>query len=191
MISYYNFTYPEDYYPQGFGTVVSPQEWWNKYRYFVERGEPAWKDVIIPTFQLEGGRFADYMDNDCGFNLCSERLMNIVEHFKSENDVLEWYKVDVLSTEKDISLPYFILHLPIIHSVLDEEKTLYHKVFDDEGTFFCNVVIKPRFKWEAIKDYNVFGYAGSDTVWYVSEAIKEAIEKEGCTGLVFNRIQPT
>jgi hypothetical protein len=185
MNSYYKVRYREDYYAQGFGTVVSPQDWWNEHRYFIERGKSITNNIEIPVFQLEKGKFADYMDNDCGFNLCSERLMNLIENFKSNTDLIEWYEVQVQGEFRQL---YYILHLPVVLDILDEDRTLFHNVYDDDGTFIDKIVIKPQFKLEGLIGHNIFSYVGSDISWYVSENIKTAIIMQDCTGLELSEI---
>ena len=95
MANFYRVQYPEDYYSKEYGSVISPQSWWDKHSYFIERGKPGPKDILIPPFILKDGKFADYMYNDCSFNLCSKRLMRIIEKHKSSNDIIEWYKVEI------------------------------------------------------------------------------------------------
>lgn len=78
--------------------------------------------------------------------------------------------------------PYFVLHLPVIHDVLDASRTKFH------GQWPRRRVIKYCLNANAVRGRHLFGREDSGFDWIVSPQMREAILKAGCTGLMFDPV---
>lgn len=125
--------------------------------------------------KITEGEFADYLANDLGGRLCSERLKNVLQQHASPSDELQWLPVEVKGDEENRS--YAILHFPKPPDILNKNKSIY------AGDF----VVKPVFLKDAISRHHVFAYSKAGHLkLFVSEPVKLAIEAEGCTGIEFS-----
>lgn len=92
---YYNAEADEHYDELGFGVANFPQ-WWGediKKSIFSFYGRPA-KDVgPLPEAELAEGGWADYLVNSGVYNLCSARLVGVIEAHRPATDVVEWIPV--------------------------------------------------------------------------------------------------
>lgn len=126
--------------------------------------------------QLTEGVFTDYLANDLGVRLCSERLKNILQQHASSHDELQWLPVEVKGGEE--SRTYSILHFPKPPDILNKNKSLIASDF----------VVKPVFLKDAISRHQVFAYSKAGQLkLFVSESVKDAIEAEQCTGMEISR----
>jgi hypothetical protein len=126
------------------------------------------------TFILKNGSCADYQTNDLSWPLCSERLKNIIEQYKSPRDIIQWLQANVVCSKTEQKV-YFILHLPEGFNVLNEKKTVFSGDFP----------VKPYLNLKAIGEHHVFRYRGSLFRPIVSAEIRDAIIAAGCTGQDF------
>jgi hypothetical protein len=131
-----------------------------------------WKALQM---NLRDGNFADYLANELGGRLCSQRLKDVVEANKSPDDSIAWLAAYVVSaTERR---PYWFLRFPKNLNILDREKT----------KFVGSLIIKPAFNKACMQKHNVFGLpAEKSNRIYVSSSMKAAIELEDLTGLSFS-----
>ena len=128
------------------------------------------------ALELREGECADYLANDLGCRLCSERLKNILDSEASPSDVLQWLPAEVRCA--GITHKYWILHFPSPPDVLDKNRTKFADRF----------VVMPVLSKEAVADHRVFIYpeAGEHRM-FVAEPVKRIIDASGCTGMEFSR----
>lgn len=128
------------------------------------------------SFDLREGAFADYLANNLGARLCSQRLRETIERNLSPNDHVQWLEVYVRDGGGNCK-GYFVLHFPQNRPVVNEEKSL----------LVGDMVIKPVFKLDIVKEHRVFTLpgAGGPTL-YVSGSMKEAIEERRLSGMAFS-----
>lgn len=134
-----------------------------------------WQSI---DFKLKDGKYPDYLASNTGARLCSEKLKNIIDENKYETDEIQWLDVVVID-ESGRKEPYFSLHFPVLHQVVDMEKSLLN---------VDSTVIRPVLKYELVKDKSIFcipeKYAHS---FYVSKKIRDAIKAADCTGISLSK----
>lgn len=131
-----------------------------------------WNPVMM---RLCDGGFPDYLSSDLGGRICSERLKTILSQGASSKDVLQWLEVSV-KTGRTVK-NYHILHFPRPPCVLNADKTVF------AGDDF---VVKAVLCAKAIEPHSVFCYPKNEGIaLFVSENVKQAIEKARCTGIDF------
>jgi hypothetical protein len=176
--SFYRVNHDLKYDKKGFGVANFPQ-WWQEdldKSIFCRYGKPA-KDVgPLPEAELAEGDWADYLVNSGVYNLCSAKLVEVIEAHRPPTDVVEWVPVQVSGR------PYFVLHLPVIHDVLDASRTKFH------GQWPRRRVAGYSLNANAVRDRHIFGREGSGFDWIVSRQVRKAILAAGCTGLMFDPV---
>jgi hypothetical protein len=129
-------------------------------------------------FELRDGDFPDYLANNLGCRICSSRLKDILERSASARDVLQWLEVRVQKGTQERL--YYVLHFPEPPDVLDKRRTLF-----SGGDF----VVKPVLSQAATAVHGVFTYPKNEGLpFFVSEKVKQEIERVGCTGLEFSSV---
>ena len=124
---------------------------------------------------LRDGIFADYLANELGGRLCSQRLKEVIELHKSPSDEIGWLQVDVVGDKQ--RMPYALLHFPSNADVLDISKT----------KFVGSLIIKPTFDKLKVQKHRIFGLPSEESHrTYVSAAMRLAIEAAEMTGLGFS-----
>ena len=135
-----------------------------------------WEPILLI---LQDGPFSDYQGNLEAARLCSSKLKKIVEEYQSPIDEIQWlsmYVRDANGKQRD----YFILHFPFEYDVIDWGKSI---------TIQKNTVVKPVLSKEKVKGHQIFNYtSGAFITCVVSEDLKRAIHRAGCTGMSFLKI---
>lgn len=144
---------------------------------------PSSKEIHIKTslmFFLEDGEYSDYMANDRGLFLCSPKLMEIIESNKSLNDGIQWMKIAVQKEGKE-QRPYFAMFFLDYLDALDEENTKFTETKQGK------IATYPILSKEKIGNHKIFMF---DKSWreIFSENLKQTIELENCTGIVFGEL---
>lgn len=127
----------------------------------------------------------DYLPNNVGLPLMSEKMKSIIVDNLTGNENIDWLTCNVWA--KDVCKTYFIIRFSSPLDVLDKEKTKYIN-----GT---DLIIAPCFSSLKIVDFSIFPMPASDDLYkisinlYISEALKKAIEKEKLTGIDFGKIK--
>lgn len=171
-MKYYRICYPQDFvYGVGF-----PEDEEDKDFEVPDNGVVKnWKPIV---FKLKDGSFSDYQANSAACRLCSIKLKSIIDQHKSFQDEIQWLPVYVKNDDGD-TREYFILHFPNEPDVIDWEKSI---------TVDKRFVVKPVFSLKKIDRRKVFNYpSGGAIVLLVSEDIRKAIEKAGCTNLSISK----
>ena len=129
----------------------------------------SWKPL---QFWLKDGKYPDYLANDLGYRLCSERLRGILDRYASPIDLLQWLEAEIRSTTD--SRKYYILHFPNSPNVLDPNRTIV------AGNFVVKAVLSKC----AVDGHHVFGYPNCGQLpLFVSDDVRQAIKKEKCIGI--------
>jgi hypothetical protein len=123
----------------------------------------------------------DYQPNNLAWPLMSEKMKNIISDHLTGNEGLVWIKAIVNGNNE--SKEYFIPRFSYKLDVIDEQKTMFVS-----GT---NHIVIPVFSYAKIANYSLF-FAPQD-YWeitsglYVSDALKNAIQKAKLTGVDFEK----
>ncbi len=144
---------------------------------------------IVESDDLENIKeiWLDYQPNNLFGPLFSEKLKLVIENNLTGKEKLDWISCNVKGNNENKN--YFIPRFNKILDVLDLNKTLFV-----QGT---NHIIKPVFSFSKIKDINIFSKPDSYNLWkissalYVSEKLKNAIQKEKFSGIDFEKTYVT
>lgn len=128
-----------------------------------------WKPL---TLTLASRHLADYLPNDLGVRMCSQKMRKVLSAQASATDTLQWLDV-VVSSPGGVN-SYSILHFPEPSDVIDLGSSVR------AGNF----VIKAVLSLERTRGHTVFTYQGAESMqWFVSDAVKRILVSEGCDGL--------
>ena len=101
-------------------------------------------------------------------------MKKIIEENCRNIEDIEWLPIDV--NDGKTLIEYYILHVPhYIPNVIDLEKSDI-----DES-----VIFSPHFRQELIHNKDIFASEDDTTVVYISENLKNALERENLLGLGF------
>lgn len=126
----------------------------------------------------EDSRLTDYLANDAGVRLCSERLRSVLDASRSEADTIQWLDAQVRTPDGGVH-PFWILHLVAHPDVLDPSRTI--RARDD-------FVVKAVVSCGAAAPYKVFGFPGATTRLIVSGDVRDAVIEATCTGIEFSEV---
>jgi len=121
----------------------------------------------------------DYQPNNLAWPLMSEKMRNVICQNLTGKEGIIWMKVNVKSIGE--SKMYFIPRFEKRLDVLDEQKTIFVP-----GS---KHIIKPVFSLKKVLSYNFFNKP--QDFWeitsglYISEVLKNAMQKEKLTGVDF------
>jgi hypothetical protein len=156
----------EDY--DNYGFAFSPENISPKEIQNWDETKP-WLPII---FELSDGKFADYLVNDLNIPLCSSKLKQTIQNNIANNYSILWHPVFVNFNNK--STEYYYLKLKkIIVDVIDIDKS------EKEN----NTIFNPYFIAEKTED--IFRCDFDLSYLFISENLKNIIEKEGVTGIGF------
>ena len=80
-------------------------------------------DWAPPYLQLTPGPIHDYLPNDSGLRLCSEKLRGLLEEGRAAVDSIEWLPATV--SQGDMQLTYWALHFVETPDVLHRVKSVF------------------------------------------------------------------
>jgi hypothetical protein len=169
----------EDYEKQKYDCAIAPDfvdSIWVYQGCVLKDGEEEkeWKE---PTFEVTYGGFPDYLSNDCSWILCSEKLKEvIIKNANNASDVL-WFPVKVINGET-FKTYYALL---IEHFLKDEEIVNYEK----SKKLKSGEVYLPHLKYDKIKNFDLFVMENNGVSLFISQKLKDILEKENLTGLGF------
>jgi hypothetical protein len=133
----------------------------------------SWNEIELT---LSDGGFADYLANDIGGRLCSDRLNDILAAHASAKDKIQWLKVHVNSEEEHRT--YHLLHFPDPPDVINKQESILADHF----------VVKPVLSKQAVSGHSVFSYVNAGSLpLFVTDSVRDAILKSSCTGIEFSR----
>ncbi|MCB9235035.1 MAG: hypothetical protein H6581_25500 [Bacteroidia bacterium] len=144
------------------------------------------KSGIIVTDDLSGLKeiWLDYQPNNLAWPLMSEKLKAVIESNLSGLEQLDWIECRLNGVNEDRT--YFIPRFNILLDVLDRQKTMF--------VFGTDHIIKPVFEGSKIRSYSIFPKPLSHDLWkitpglYVSDALKQTMQKAKISGMVFEKV---
>lgn len=164
-ILYYKLILNNNY--QKFGYGCAPQMLDAK---FLVNGKPFTGIWEKPIFKLNGF-FTCLIANNLHWYIMSEKLKQIIEENKSENDSIEWFEIIIENENIDLgNRIYYCIHFSKTLDVLDKNKTIY----DDKK----QLVIFPYLIREKIKENRIFTFETTENAIIVSKDLKERIEEK-------------
>jgi hypothetical protein len=128
----------------------------------------------------------DYMANQLGYTMISERFKHIIESELTGNEGIDWITAKIHANQENRT--YYILRFNKILDVLDMEHSRFMGV---DPSIPSNVVI-PYFSFAKISQYSVFNMPQSFDSWkipggiYMCNNIKKAAKKANLTRVGFS-----
>ena len=125
----------------------------------------------------------DFQPNSQAWPLFSLQLKKIIDGHLTGKEGLSWVSATIRGHNEE--QVYYIPMFDRLLDVLDMDKTMFVS-----GT---DAIIKPVFSWAKIKDYSVIHKPNYRNLWkipsgfYVNEKIKKAVQKEGISGVIFEK----
>jgi hypothetical protein len=128
----------------------------------------------------------DYMANQLGYIMISERFKNIIESELTGNEGIDWITAKIHANEE--CRTYYILRFNKILDVLDME----HSRFMGRDPSIPSNVVVPCFSLAKVSQYSVFNMPHAFDHWkipggiFVCNNIKKAAKKANLTGVGFS-----
>lgn len=136
-------------------------------------------DWKVFEFELRDGTYSDYQASDLSLRLCSEKLRNIIDDTRTQQDEVQWFETIVKSSNGE-KRTYYALHFPMNYPVIDYERS--H--ISDHG-----IIIKPIFLETAFDDKHICVVPNEYGIsWYISNELLNRITKAKCTGISFTKV---
>ena len=128
---------------------------------------------IIPMVLKDGG-LVDYPPSNMGWTLCSELMKSTIDKSLSSEDNIQWLPV-VITSDQGETHNYYILQVLMVIDALDR----------DQSVCSGDVVIKPVFKADVVRNVNIFSFTTVNRGFYISQKIKTALTAAHCSGIDF------
>jgi hypothetical protein len=127
-------------------------------------------------FSIENGIIEDYLANDIGWPLMSERMKIIFEQFNSQG--VHWIKTNVYDLRSANYYNYYVLGFKEKLDVINVEESSY----DDSG-----LILVPVFSLDKIKYLDFFPQPDKyDLNIVISARLKSKLHMEKITGIDFS-----
>lgn len=152
-------------------------------RYDVEKRKiesDEWTSEIKVVFdKSKGSRVSDYLSNNLGWIIVTEKLKNIIESMGNEG--VQFLPIRAVSQDgMDIIDAYVVNIYNYVDAALDLERSIYTMLEVDEQRKLM-IVVKPVLNSNAIKGIDIFKIPESFPMTFISERLKNAIELSGAT----------
>jgi hypothetical protein len=120
----------------------------------------------------------DYLANDLGLRLCSEKARSVIDGELSAADEVEWLHAGV-TDGSGRTHQFFILHFRSYPEVLDWERSI---------TVGNDFIVKPVLSESKARLFHVFSIPGGAPRLIVSDAVRQKLQESSCTGMAFARV---
>ncbi len=158
-------------------------------RYDVEKGKKIenWPEITFYYNPEEGSRKTDYLGNDLGWFVISERFKNILQEEKIEG--IQYLPINIVNIKTNEKLGnYFVVNVCNLVEALDLDNSVYDVFEIDENRKYI-LVVKYALKAELIKGLDIFRLKEEDIPIYVSERFVDTVKKYGMTGFDFLKVK--
>ncbi len=157
--------------------------------YSTMEGKPLktnWTPVTLPYNTKEGNVFSDYLHNVYGWLLVSDRFIRCVQPF--DEDSVEYLDVTILNSHSGKGrTDYKVANVIDVVDALDLANSVYD-TYVAAGKEFI-VVRKFSLKFSVVQNHHIFKLSNESAPVFVSEEIKNIIEKHSMTGFDFVPVQ--
>ncbi|WP_198362756.1 imm11 family protein [Testudinibacter aquarius] len=120
---------------------------------------------------------ADYLDNDCNWALCSAKMRDVIEKHANNSSEITW--IPVKARDGETITPYYAI---LIEKAFEENVAVNYeksrKLRDGE-------IYSPHFNYDVVKDKDIFTLEDYPSYVFISEKLKDILEKSGVTGVGF------
>lgn len=141
---------------------------------------------IEMIFKLQDGIYSDFMNNNLGLTICSEKFKEIIDKNKSETDIIQWIDTYIQS-ENEEKRKYYILRLPVLTDCIDFNKSKFFEApFFQYAGYICLDKNKICGR-QVLKIKYPEGKAGPSRL-IVSGKIRKDIEENKLAGIIFEKL---
>ncbi|MCL2512373.1 MAG: hypothetical protein FWF08_00610 [Oscillospiraceae bacterium] len=151
-----------------------------------------WKNDFYFGYDPDDGtNFTDYLDNSKDWLAVSKKFMDLTKGLIK--DSVQAFPIKVVNIkDKSENFDYTVLNIVDLVDGLDLENSVYRVIkfppgFNDDHTF--NSIIKYAIKGETVGGHHIFRLKDSDAPIFVSETLKDIIQKNNLTGFDFLEIK--
>lgn len=151
-------------------------------RYEVEKGIEFkdWNSNIIASYDSEKYRMVtDYVSNDLCWFIVTGKLKNVIESVVKSN--VQYLPIRAKSKSGLDALDVYLVNICNVVDALDLENSTYDLYEIDENEKMISV-LKFALKASVIKDVDLFRLKDYFPPIFISERLKEAMQKSGITG---------
>lgn len=134
------------------------------------------------TVQVDARGPTDYLANDVGVRLCSDRMRDVIERHRTERDDLQWLGARVQAEGGGI-VDYHVLHFPSTPDVLDVAATTYGPDGDS--------VVRPVVSSTKAQGRSIFTYERYAVGPIISAELRDDLGAHHCTGICFEPVRVT
>lgn len=145
------------------------------------------RNIIFYYKSDEGDFFTDYLSNDMGWFLVSEKLKNILNNLDID---IQYFEVDIFEKKESVSkCKYYIANiLTVVDALCLEESTYFETELDENEIIYS--ISRYAVYGEKLKNIDIFKLSnGQEIPIFVSEKFKKIIEDNKLTGLDFMEIE--
>jgi hypothetical protein len=128
------------------------------------------------------GRAGDFVPNDLGWRLCSQRMQKLLDDLRSDADKVQWLPSYVTDLDGRRT-KHFVLHFPETSDILNLEPG--ETIYDEES----EVLIRPCISLEKAEGRRIFNIRGLQSATIVHASVKKALEESGIEGVEFHSIR--
>ncbi len=145
------------------------------------------EDITQRDVETLKNRATDFLANDKGWFLVSDKLRKVLESLNTE---IQFLPVKIMERKSKKELPnYYIANILRVVDALCLEKSVYFEVYIEKLGTIYNVVKYGIFA-EKTENSDVFKLANRQEIpIFVSENFKNKVEKEEITGIYFLEIK--
>lgn len=169
--------------------VCESDELYDINRYDIEKGTyiNTWNDRITMFFNpKEGNKTTDFLGNDLGWLIVSEKLKSILEF--NEIKGIQFLSIKIKNILSNTILSnYYVANIYNLVDALELEKSDYNRFKLDEDEEIISVS-KHAIKGNLIKNIDIFRLQGDSFPIFVSEKIVQLIAENKITGFYFNEV---
>lgn len=153
-------------------------------RYFHIRGEPVVKWPYGITLYYVSGHPEDYIVNALGWPVMSDRVREAVLRLGESH--VQFLPIEIVQEGTGTRLTgYSVLNTMAIPPALDWDHALYR---EDPESPTHPVVIKPALVRRLVSEFHVFRIQEQRSLLFVSQVLKENLERIEATGMRFIRV---
>ncbi len=156
--------------------------------YSTMKGVPLQKITSRPVFPLdksEGNVLSDFLHNVYGWLLVSERFINLTkEHIEN---AVEYLPVDIVSDGIIINEKYSVINVINLLDALDLDNSVYSVIGEDDWKMLN--IKKHALKGRMIQGQHVFKLKDDVFPVFVSEVVKNIVQKNKLTGFSFSEVK--
>ncbi|MBS3682285.1 maleate cis-trans isomerase [Ornithinibacillus massiliensis] len=147
-----------------------------------------WNEDITFYFNpMDGNRFTDYLANNLGWFIVSERLKELINTLGGNVQYLPVNVVDIESKSSIDKADYFVANVLDVVDALNLENSEY-SVIDLDGEKIYTVR-KYAVSNSIINNKNIFKLKGDEIPLFASETLKQSVEENNISGCDFLEIK--